>query len=92
MAQLVVLISADQDEPSLGARNVEALARLGVTSVSVARDERTAAVVLEGWALDPSQRAEALAALGTSDERARALRPVVQMAVSVKDDAGGIQR
>jgi len=92
MAQLVLLISGDQDEPSLCASNVEALARLGVTSVSVARDERTAAVILEGWALDPSQRAEALAALGTSEKHARALQPVVQMAVTATDNPGGISR
>lgn len=86
MAQLVLLISGDQDEVSLGARSVEALARLGVTSVSLARDERTAAVILEGWALDPSQRAEALAALGVSSQTARVLQPVVQMAVSAPTD------
>jgi hypothetical protein len=89
MAQLVLLLPADR-EPSLGARNAQALARLGVTSVSVARDERTAAVILEGWALDPSERAEALAALGASEEHTRALQPVVQMAVSAAIDTGGI--
>ncbi len=91
MAQLVLLIPADQ-EPSLGARRAEALARLGVTSVSVALDERTAAVILEGWALDPSRGAEALAALGASEEDARALRLVAQMAVSPATDTGGIWR
>ena len=89
MAQLVLLIPADR-EPSLGARNAEALARLGVTSVSVARDDRTAALILEGWSLDPSQRAEVLAALGASEEDARALQPVVQMAVSAASSPGGI--
>lgn len=82
MAQLVLLISGDHDEVSLGPRNMEALARLGVTGLSLARDERTAAVILEGWALDPSRRAEALAALGASKTTARVLQPVVQMAVT----------
>lgn len=89
MAQLVLLLPADR-EPALGARNAAALARLGVTSVSVARDERTAAVILEGWALDPSQHAEALAALGASAKNARALQPIVQMAVSATTNSGGI--
>lgn len=92
MAQLVLLISGDQGEVSLGVRNVEALARLGVTSVSLAQDEQTAAVILEGWALDPTQRAEALAALGASKMTARALQPVVQMAVSAQTTTGGISR
>lgn len=82
MAQLVLLIPGDQDEISLGPRSVEALAQLGVTSVSLARDEGAAAVVLEGWALDPSQPAQVLAALGASGSDARVLQPVVQMAVS----------
>lgn len=89
MAQLVLLIPVNQ-EPSLGARNAEALARLGVTTVTVARDDRTAAFVLEGWSLDPSQRADVLAALGASEEDARALQPVVQMAVSATTNSGGI--
>jgi hypothetical protein len=89
MTQLVLLMPADR-EPSLGAGSAKALAQLGVTSVSVARDERTAAVILEGWALDPSQRAEALAALGASEESVRALQPVMQMAVSAASNPGGI--
>lgn len=89
MAQLVLLVSADQDGVSLGPSNVEALARLGVTTVSLARDERTAAVILEGWALDPSQRSEALAALGASEKTARVLQPVVQMAVSATSTTTG---
>jgi hypothetical protein len=82
MAQLVLLLPADRDEVSLGPKNVEALARLGVTSVLLARDERTAAVILEGWALDPGCHDEALAALGASMDTSRALAPVVHMVVS----------
>jgi hypothetical protein len=92
MAQLVPLISSDQGEVSLGAHNAEALARLGVTSVSLARDERTAAVILEGWALDPSHRAEGLAALGASNRTAQVLQPMVQMSVSAQTNTGGISR
>jgi hypothetical protein len=89
MAQLVLLLPADRDEVSLGPKNVEALACLGVTSVSLARDERTAAVILEGWALDPECHDAALAALGASAETSRALQPVVQMVVSATLTKGG---
>jgi hypothetical protein len=82
MALLVLLLSVDRDDFSLGASNMEALARLGVTSVSLARDEATSAVILEGWALDPERHNAALAALGASADTTRALKPVVQMAVS----------
>lgn len=93
MAQLVVLIPVERDEVSLGAKNVEALARLGVTSVSLARDERTAAVILEGWALDPGCHDAAMTALNTSADISQALMPVVQMAVSAAPtQTGGISR
>lgn len=82
MALLVLLLPTDHGEISLGASNLEALARLGVTSVSLARDDRTAAVILEGWALDTTNHESARAALGASALEIRALRPVGQMAVS----------
>jgi cyanophycinase-like exopeptidase len=93
MAMLVLLISTDRDEIALGARSVEALARLGVTTVSLARDELTAAVILEGWALDPECGDAALSALGASPDTTRALQPVVQMAVSTAPNLiGGTTR
>lgn len=93
MALLVLLVPAQLDEVSLGASNVEALSRLGVTSVSLARDEQTAAVILEGWALDPASSEQALAALGADRGTARALQPVVQMAVSAApNQCGGTSR
>lgn len=90
MTQLVLLVPVDRDEVSLGAKNVAALARLGVTSVSLARNERTAAVILEGWALDPACRCAALAALGASANTSQALVPFLQMAVSAAPIGGGI--
>ena len=45
-----------------------ALARLGVTSVSLTRDQKTVAVVI-------------VEALGTTRQEARALKPIVEMAV-----------
>jgi hypothetical protein len=93
MAMLVLLISTDRDEVALGARSVEALARLGVTTVSLARDEHTAAVILEGWALAPQCGDAALRALGASPDTTRALQPVVQMAVSTAPNRiGGTSR
>lgn len=82
MALLVLLVPAESGDLSLGASNLEALAGLGVTSVSLARDERTAAVILEGWALDPADEAAMRAALGAGSPEVRALRPVGQMEVS----------
>jgi hypothetical protein len=82
MAQLVILVPASGGEPSVSAASVAALARLGVTVVSMAGDASTLALVLEGWALDPTHHEAVLAALGAEAAGARALQPIVQMAVS----------
>jgi hypothetical protein len=80
MALLVVLVPAEGNYPPINAEAVEALARLGVTTVSLAQDEETIAVILEGWAFDPVAHGAALGALG--GDGARTLQPVLHMAVS----------
>jgi hypothetical protein len=82
MAMAVVLFPISNEVPMLQPAALDALARLGVTSVSLVRDDETAGLVLEGWAFDPARAHEAASAVtGTCDE-ARMLQPVVQMAVS----------
>ena len=78
----VVLFPVWHEVPALQPSALRALARLGVTSVSLVGDDETAGLVLEGWAFDPARAHEAAGAVtGTSDE-ARTLRPLVQMTVS----------
>lgn len=82
MGQALVLFVAD-DKAAVGVGSdsevAEKLADLGVTTVSVFRDERTIAVVLEGWAFDLDRSAEAAARLVAGDPKAvRVLRPVVE--------------
>ena len=89
MAIGLVLLEQDADV-SLGSATLAGLARLGVTSVALLRDERTIAVVLEGWAFDAAASAEAArAALAGPASPARTLRPLVQMAVSTAPTEGG---
>lgn len=80
MALLVLVTPAARSDISLRPSAVETLARLGVTSISLAQDSETAVVILEGWALDPGRHEQAAAALGAVG--ARPLQPIVQMAVS----------
>jgi len=68
---------------------VEKLARLGVTSIAVVRDSETVGVVLEGWLFDPARSAGAAASAVGATARARALHPVLQMAVSNARSPGG---
>jgi hypothetical protein len=56
---------------------------LGVASVGLAGDERTLAVVVEGWAFDPVRAADAAnAALGVRDREVQALYQLAHVAVS----------
>jgi hypothetical protein len=83
VAILVVLVPASDAEPSLHHEAVAELARLGVTSVALLRDDRTFGLVVEGWAFDPSRSAEAVvAAVAGRASRARTLHPLLEMAVS----------
>jgi hypothetical protein len=83
MAMIVVLVPVSEAEPSLQPGTVSELARLGVTSVAVVRDERTLGLVIEGWAFDPSRSGKAaVAAVAGRSSSARTLHPLAEMAVS----------
>jgi hypothetical protein len=92
MGLLILFVPADHEDLALGSPAIEALARLGVTSVSLARDEETAAVILEGWAFNAARPDAALSALGAAWREARTLQPVMQMAVSAAGNDGGFDR
>jgi len=80
---IVVLVPSSDAEPSLQPAVVSEVARLGVTSIAMLRDERTLGLVVEGWAFDPSRSAEAVvAAIAGRRSHARTLHPLVEMAVS----------
>ena len=83
MAIAVVLLPASETEPSLRPAAVAELARLGVTSVALVRDDRTLGLVVEGWAFDPERSAEAVvAAVAGRASRARTLHSLLHVAVS----------
>jgi hypothetical protein len=79
---VLVLFPVSDEEPALQPAALATLARLGVTTVSLLRDEPTAGLVLEGWALDPARGGEAARAVAGAREGFRTLQPLVQMAVS----------
>jgi hypothetical protein len=89
---LVLLLEEKGREPALGQRVLGELARLGVTSVSLLRDEGMVGLVLEGWAFDPARSADAArAAVAGAETGARTLHPLVQMAVSAAPTSGGFR-
>jgi len=92
MGLLVLLVSTDEAELPIGSTAIEALARLGITSVSLTADDDTTAIILEGWAFDPTCAGPVIRALGDGAKNAQTLQPVAQMAVSTVPRHGGIER
>ncbi len=89
MGQLVLLVSTDVAEVPIGSTAIEALARLGVTSLSLATDSHTIAIILEGWAFDPASSVAAIEALGGSPGEIRTLQSIAHLAVSTAASQGG---
>lgn len=82
MGVLVLLVANQHPAAEVGPAVAQQLAALGVTNLSVLRDEQTTAVALEGWAFDPTRSAEAAAQAVAADRTAvRVLRPVIESAV-----------
>jgi hypothetical protein len=79
---LVLLVANEDPAAEVGPAVAQELAALGVTNLSVLRDEQTTAVALEGWAFDPTRSAEAAArAVAAERGSVRVLRPVIESAV-----------
>jgi hypothetical protein len=90
VAMIVVLLPASDAEPTLPPAAVSKLTRLGVTSVALARDKRTLALVIEGWAFEPSRSAEAaVAAFNADGSSAQTLHPIAELAVSTAAPPNG---
>jgi hypothetical protein len=87
---VVVLFPVSGEEPALQPGALAELSRLGVSSVSLLRDKRTAGLVLEGWAFDPARAGEAASAVAGSRQGIRTLQPLMQMAVSAAPNLGGL--
>ena len=83
MAMLVVVMDRDDRQVLLTPSHVAALGRLGVVSVGLVADERTLAVVVEGWAFDAVRATDtAHAALGVADREVQTLYQLAHVAVS----------
>jgi hypothetical protein len=79
---LVVTRDAQRGDAVLDARAAGRLADLGVTHVSIARDNRIEAVVLEGWAFDPTVSGAAATEIVAGTTPHSTLHPVLQTVLS----------
>lgn len=63
MAIVMLVAEIHAGEPVLGPNVAERLGSLGITRVSLLRDQSSTALVLEGWAFDPARTDEAIRAV-----------------------------
>jgi hypothetical protein len=78
---VMMLFPASGDEPRLEPAALEALARMGVTSVALLRDGSVTGLVLEGWTFDPLDAPRAAQALSGMRAPIRTLQPLVHLAI-----------
>ena len=86
----MLLVPTDVADVPIGTAAIDALARLGVTTVSLAADNDTMAIILEGWAFDPARCDAVVEALGGPLGELRALQSIAHLAVSAAASQGGI--
>jgi hypothetical protein len=69
MGMVVILIAGDESNLSLDSRALEGVARLGITSLDLLRDDDLVALVMEGWAFDVANSRRAVEVLVPSTGR-----------------------
>jgi len=82
VAMVVVLFPVSNTEPSLQPAALEELARRGITSIALVRDDSLAGLVLEGWAFDVRDATRAARAVAGARNGVQVLQPLVEMAIS----------
>lgn len=84
MSTAMLISGPTAAEPVVGPGVAERLAALGVTRVSLLRDQDGIGIVLEGWAFDPARIDEAVRVVfPAGDSTIRILHEVERVAVTV---------
>jgi len=81
MAMVVLVLPANADV-SVGPDTAARLARFGIGHAALLGDDGSVAVVLEGWAFDPEDSADAAAEVIAPGEACRVLRPLAELTVA----------
>jgi hypothetical protein len=89
VAVVMLVVGHPTAEPVVGPEAAERLARLGVTRISLLADRSGVGVVLEGWAFDPADIAEAVRAMfPDGGAGVRIFHEIEHVAVSVASGEG----
>jgi hypothetical protein len=92
MAMVMLVAETDVGEPVVGPTVAEWLRSLGISRITLLRDASSTAVVLEGWAFDPSRSDEAIRAVFPLGSMPATFHEVEQVAVSTAHQSRETQR
>ncbi len=89
MTVLVVMIDALEPEAGLDVKSAERLADLGISHVTIVRDHRVQAVILDGWAFDAYSSGVEARSIVAGDSPSSVLLPVFQTVLSQRPTTVG---
>jgi hypothetical protein len=78
---VMMLFPVSDGGPRLEPAALEALARMGVTSIALLRNSSVTGLVLDGWTFDPRDAPRAAQALKGTHEPIQTLQPFVHLAI-----------
>jgi hypothetical protein len=78
---MLLVLFRSEPEMAIGPDTATRLAALGVSSVSLLRDEEMTGLVLDGWAFDPARSAGEALSILREWGIGRLLHPVMHLAV-----------
>jgi len=89
MATLVLIADGNAGEPFVGPDSAARLGRIGVSHITLLSDRESTAVVLEGWAFDPAEVDDAVAAVfRDGGSRVRTFHEVERVVISSESERG----
>ena len=83
MATAMLISNTTDGEPVVGPIVAERLAELGITRISLLRDDAGLGVVLEGWAFDTADVDEVVRIVFPARSPVRVLREVERVALTI---------
>jgi hypothetical protein len=84
---IVMLYPARIRDVSVGSEEAAALAELGVTYAAVLKDDKSTAVLLQGWAFDPDRSGQVAADVLAGPDRIRRILRLVAEVVPAPSSA-----
>ena len=89
---MMLVADADSGEPAVGPAATARLAQMGVSHIVLLRDMRSTALVLDGWAFNPTRVDDVVQAVFPEDRAAvRAFQEIEHVVISATEQGRGTE-